>query len=70
MPQYVVFAVDDDEDAWESASEETKQERFDHDYAFGQLLESRGRTPRPSSRSVGSTSSSATTSTSSSRRPA
>ena len=24
MPQYVVFAVDDDEDAWERADEETR----------------------------------------------
>jgi hypothetical protein len=42
MPQYVVFAVDDDENAWEQASEKTRNETYAADQAFGKLLEERG----------------------------
>ena len=42
MPQYVVFAVDDDEDAWEQADEETRNETYAADQAFIELLEQRG----------------------------
>jgi hypothetical protein len=42
MPQYVVFAIDADEDAWERASEETKQLTYDADERFLKLLQDRG----------------------------
>ena len=42
MPQYVVFAVDDDEDAWEQADEETRNETYAADQAFLELLAERG----------------------------
>jgi hypothetical protein len=42
MPQYVVFAVDDDEDAWEQANEETRNETYAADQAFLKLLAERG----------------------------
>jgi hypothetical protein len=42
MPQYVVFAIDDDEDAWERKSEEARNETYDADQRFGKLLEERG----------------------------
>ena len=42
MPQYVVFAVDADEDAWEQADEETRNETYAADQAFIKLLEQRG----------------------------
>jgi hypothetical protein len=42
MPQYVVFAVDDDENAWERASDETRNETYAADERFGKLLEERG----------------------------
>ena len=42
MPQFVVFAVDDDENAWEGASDETRNETYAADQRFGKLLEERG----------------------------
>ena len=42
MPQYVVFAIDDDENAWEKASDETRNETYAADQRFGKLLEERG----------------------------
>ena len=42
MPQYVVFAVDDDDNAWEQASEKTRNETYAADQAFIELLEKRG----------------------------
>lgn len=42
MPEYVVFAVDDDEDAWEQASEDTRNETYAADQAFLKLLAERG----------------------------
>jgi hypothetical protein len=42
MPQFVVFAVDDDENAWEQASEETRNQTYAADEAFGKLLAERG----------------------------
>jgi hypothetical protein len=42
MPQYVVFAIDDDEGAWEQASDETRNETYAADQRFGKLLEERG----------------------------
>jgi hypothetical protein len=42
MPQYVVFAVDEDENAWEGASEEVRNETYAADRRFGDLLEQRG----------------------------
>jgi hypothetical protein len=42
MPQYVVFAIDDDENAWEGASDETRTETYAADQRFGKLLEERG----------------------------
>jgi hypothetical protein len=42
MPEFIVFAIDDDEDAWEQADDETKDETFAADYRFGKLLEERG----------------------------
>lgn len=41
MGRYVVFAIDD-EDAWETATQETKQVTYDHDERFVKLLEERG----------------------------
>jgi hypothetical protein len=41
MDRYVVFAVDD-EDAWEAATDQTKQVTYDHDERFIKLLEQRG----------------------------
>jgi hypothetical protein len=42
MGRYVVFAVDDNEDSWASASEETKQATYDADERFLKLLQERG----------------------------
>jgi hypothetical protein len=42
MPQYVVFAIDDDENAWEKASDEIRNETYAADQRFGKLLEERG----------------------------
>jgi len=42
MGRYVVFAVDDNEDSWASASEEAKQATYDADERFIKLLEQRG----------------------------
>ena len=42
MPQFVVFAIDDDENAWEGASAETRDETYAADMRFGKLLEERG----------------------------
>jgi hypothetical protein len=42
MPQFVVFAIDDDENAWEGASEETRNQTYAADEKFGRLLEERG----------------------------
>ena len=42
MGRYVVFAVDDNEDSWASASEETKQATYDADDRFLKLLEQGG----------------------------
>ncbi len=42
MPQYVVFAIDADEDAWEAASDEVKDQTYAADERFGKLLEERG----------------------------
>jgi hypothetical protein len=42
MPQYVVFAVDDDENAWEGASDQVREETYAADQRFGKLLEERG----------------------------
>jgi hypothetical protein len=42
MPQFVVFAIDRDEDEWETRDEESRQATYDADYAMGQLLEKRG----------------------------
>jgi hypothetical protein len=84
MTTYVVLVVDDDEDRWETLTDEQRQERWDGDYAFGKLLEERGgrmtggaglthsrrtRTPSPPSRSAASSSSSATRWRTSPRRP-
>jgi hypothetical protein len=42
MQQYVVFAIDADEDAWEQASDETRNETYDADQRFLKLLAERG----------------------------
>lgn len=42
MPQYVVFAVDADEDAWEQASDETKDVTYAADQRFLDLIKERG----------------------------
>jgi hypothetical protein len=42
MQQYVVFAIDADENAWEQASDETKQLTYDADERFLKLLAERG----------------------------
>lgn len=42
MPQFVVFAIDADEEAWEQASAETRQETYDADQRFLKLLQERG----------------------------
>jgi hypothetical protein len=42
MPQYVVFAIDDDENAWDGASAATREETYAADERFGKLLEERG----------------------------
>src|SRR5690242_17149482 len=42
MPQYVVFAVDEDEDAWEQSSEETKDLTYAADQRFLDLIKERG----------------------------
>jgi hypothetical protein len=41
MPQYVVFAIDDD-DTWERASEEVRNETYAADQRFAELLQERG----------------------------
>jgi hypothetical protein len=40
--KYVVLVFDDDEDTWETLSAEEKEQTFQVDYRFGELLAKRG----------------------------
>ena len=42
MTRYVVFVVDDDEDAWESASDEVRAATYEADERFAKALAERG----------------------------